>query len=260
MFCSQCGTSNADGSQFCSRCGATLGSSSAPGTAPSAIPVSARPFPAGPVQTSGKALASLVCGVFFLVFPASVAAIILGHLSLSEIRKSAGRLGGHGMAMAGLILGYLGVAMIPLILIIAAIAIPNLLRTKIVDGGVSPVGTLRTISSANVTYSSTYGNGFATSLSQLDGSGEGAADCDHALLIDSAMGSGRKNDYIYTYTAKPSSAPPAKGCSQVGANAFSVNADPVEPSAEHPYYFIDETGVVRIEQDKPATANSPRIE
>ncbi|MGC1167958.1 MAG: DUF4190 domain-containing protein, partial [Candidatus Acidiferrales bacterium] len=74
------------------------------------------------VPTSGKAIASLICGIFTLFLPASIAAIILGHLSLSEIRKSAGRLGGRGVASAGLVLGYAGIALIPFILIIAAIA------------------------------------------------------------------------------------------------------------------------------------------
>lgn len=146
------------------------------------------------------------------------------------------------------------------ILLLAAILIPAYLRSKIADGGDLGVRTLRVICSANETYSSTYDNGFATTLSQLDGLGSGAGDCDHALLIDSATASGRKYDYIYTYTAKPSTNPPAKGCSQVGASAFSVSAEPVKPSAEHRYYFIDETGVLRVEKNKPASASSPPIE
>jgi type IV pilus assembly protein PilA len=260
MICSQCGTSNADGSQFCSKCGATLSSSSAPGFAPSAIPVSAQPFPAGPVQTSGKALASLICGIFFLVLPTSVAAIILGHLSLSEIRKSAGRLGGRGLAMTGLILGYLGVAMIPLILIIAAIAIPNLLRAKMAANQSSAVGTMRVIVAANVTYSSEFGNGFATSMDQLDGSGSGAGNCEHAALIDRVLASGTKNGYVFTYSAKPSSDPPAKGCAESGASGFTVNADPItRNSTGMASYYVDETGVIRTEPSGSATAESKEL-
>jgi hypothetical protein len=45
-------------------------------------------------KTSGKAIASLICGVFRWFLPALIAAIVLGHLSLSEIRKSAGRFEG----------------------------------------------------------------------------------------------------------------------------------------------------------------------
>lgn len=82
-------------------------------------------------HTSGKAIASLICGIFFFILPAAIVAVILGHLSCSEIGKSLGRIRGRGLALAGLILGYFGVAFIPFILIIAAIAIPNLLRARI---------------------------------------------------------------------------------------------------------------------------------
>ena len=58
--------------------------------------------------TNGMAIASLVCGVGQLVafFPAGIAAIILGHLARRRIRET-GEQGG-GMAVAGMILGYIG--------------------------------------------------------------------------------------------------------------------------------------------------------
>ena len=52
---------------------------------------------------------------------------------------------GDGMAIAGLVLGYIGFAAIPFILIIAAIAIPNLLRARMAANEASAVGSLRTI-------------------------------------------------------------------------------------------------------------------
>jgi hypothetical protein len=52
----------------------------------------------GPQENSGKATASMVCGILFLFWPAALAAVILGHIALSEIKKSAGPLAGHGMA------------------------------------------------------------------------------------------------------------------------------------------------------------------
>ena len=55
--------------------------------------------PAPDAQTSGKALASMITGIFGLIlFLPAIAAIILGHMSRSEIRKSNGRLRGNGMA------------------------------------------------------------------------------------------------------------------------------------------------------------------
>jgi hypothetical protein len=41
----------------------------------------------GEPQTSGKAIASLVCGILFFVFPAAVLAVVTGHWSHSEIRR-----------------------------------------------------------------------------------------------------------------------------------------------------------------------------
>ena len=58
---------------------------------------------------------------------------------------------------------------VAIILIIAAIAIPNLLRAKIAANQSAAVGTLRTISSAEETYSSTYSDGFTTTLACLGG-------------------------------------------------------------------------------------------
>jgi type IV pilus assembly protein PilA len=260
MFCSQCGTTNADGAQFCSKCGAGLGNTatSAAGlpVAPGA-PVVAQPAVGVPARRSGMATASLLFGIFFFILPASIAAIIFGHLSLSEIRKSAGRLTGHGTAMAGLILGYIGVAIIPFILIVAAIAIPNLLRAKMAANQASSVGSLRTIIAANETYSSEFGNGFATSLDQLDGSGSGTGNCEHAGLLDHVLASGQKSGYVFTYSAKPSSDPAAKGCAEPGASGFSVNADPVNRNTTgQSSFYTDETGVIRIEKSGPASADS----
>jgi hypothetical protein len=225
-----------------------------------AIPGALQP-PICPAQSSGKALASLIFGLFFFVFPAAVVAIVFGHLSLSEIRKSAGRLTGHGMAMAGLILGYIGIAIIPFVLIVAAIAIPNLLRAKIAANQASAVGSVRTIAAADMTYSSTYGNGFATSLDQLDGSGRGAATCEHAVLIDHALASGQKNGYTFTYSAKPSPDLPGKGCAESGASGFTLNADPVNRNTTGMQsYYTDETGVIRVERSGPASADSDELQ
>jgi hypothetical protein len=146
------------------------------------------------------------------------------------------------------------------ILLLAAILIPKYLRTKIADGGDPAAMTLRTITSANETYSSTYGNGFAKSLSQLAVGPGTKQDCEHAGLIDNALASGRKYGYVFTYRSKPSTDQPAKGCIEAGAIGFSVNADPIDPSSENQHLFIDETGFLRIEKNRSASANSPQIQ
>ena len=76
---------------------------------------------------------------------------------------------------------------VAIILIIAAIAIPNLLRAKIAANQSAAVGTLRTINSAEETYSSTYSDGFTPDLVTLGGAAGSVATCKNATLIDEVL-------------------------------------------------------------------------
>jgi hypothetical protein len=71
-------------------------------------PVEAKPGVSA--ASSGKATASLICGLlsFCIPFLAGLVAMILGLLALSDIRRSGDRMGGKGLAIAGLILGCIG--------------------------------------------------------------------------------------------------------------------------------------------------------
>ncbi len=73
--------------------------------------------PAGP--TSGMAIASLVCSLLGI----GLVGVILGHLALNEIKKSGGYTQGRGLAIAGLIIGYLQIAAGVLVLLFFIIAI-----------------------------------------------------------------------------------------------------------------------------------------
>lgn len=185
MFCLKCGTALAEGAYFCPKCGADNSAGATPPTVPTAgMPAT----PALPQQTSGMAIGSLVCGLlpFFLLTP--IAAVVLGHMALSQIKRSAGRLKGSGMAIAGLVLGYgCVVVLVPMILLIAAIAIPNLLRARIAANESSAAAYVRTILTAEVTYSTMHPEkGFTCALSDLQ----------QDRIIDSTLASGNKNGYI----------------------------------------------------------------
>jgi len=67
-------------------------------------------YPAPQQPTSGVAVASLICGIaeFFTLGIAAVPAVILGHVARSNIKRTGER--GDGLAIAGLVLGYLGLA------------------------------------------------------------------------------------------------------------------------------------------------------
>jgi uncharacterized protein DUF4190 len=80
------------------------------------------PYPQAP-GTSGLAIASLVLGILWIWGVGSLLAVIFGHVSRSQIRRGE-RTGGAGMALAGLILGYIGLAAI-LVIIIVAVSVSN---------------------------------------------------------------------------------------------------------------------------------------
>ena len=89
--------------------------------------------------------------------------------------------------------------MVAIILIIAAIAIPNLLRARMAANESSAVGSIRTLNTAEVIYNSSYPTvGFATSLAQLGGTG-GACTPTSAgsCLIDSVLTAGTKSGYTF---------------------------------------------------------------
>ena len=89
-------------------------------------------YPSIPTQNSGLATASLVCGITSLLFSifTGIPAIICGHKALSKIKKSQGLLGGSGMAIAGLVLGYISIALTLIIAVLAAMATPVIMKQQ----------------------------------------------------------------------------------------------------------------------------------
>ena len=76
-------------------------------------------------RTSGLAIASLVLGIVWVFWLGSILAVIFGHIALSQIKRSMGVLTGRGMAIAGLVLGYVGLAVLVAVIVAAAIVGPG---------------------------------------------------------------------------------------------------------------------------------------
>ncbi|MDE3170562.1 MAG: prepilin-type N-terminal cleavage/methylation domain-containing protein [Acidobacteriota bacterium] len=140
---------------------------------------------------------------------------------------------------------------VAIILIIAAIAIPNLLQSKMAANQASAVGSLRTINTADVTYSSSYNIAYANTLAMLGGPTGVAATCNLSELIDPVLSTATagvpKSGYTFTYTGATAftGVTPA-GCTAGWLN-FSVNATPLNNSTGHNVYCIDDSGVIRVD-------------
>jgi len=131
---------------------------------------------------------------------------------------------------------------VAIILIIAAIAIPNLLRSKMAANEASAVGSVRTINTAEVTYSSTWGSGFAVDLASLGGGAPcTTAIATQACLIDPLLSVGpfTKSGYVFN----------AAGTLLVNGvlNGFEVNATPSTVQTTGVRAFCaDQTGLIQF--------------
>jgi len=223
--------------------------------------------PYQPPRTDGGAIASMVLGIASFALCLSIftgiPAVILGHISRSKIKKSGGRLQGDGLALTGLILGYISFLAIP---IIAAIAIPNFMRARISANEAAAASTVRVITTSQITYSTTYPEqGYARDLATLGGncaSGSGAT-AEHACLLDSQLSRADCTSGVwcqkgqYKFTISSNCAPARFGEQQQGTeNActdYVIAATPADSNAGHRSYCSVSDAVVRSRSRFPLT-------
>jgi type IV pilus assembly protein PilA len=145
---------------------------------------------------------------------------------------------------------------VAIILIIAAIAIPNLMKSRQAANQAAAVGALRTITTAEITYASTYNTGFSSSLASLDG--VEPYSINNAGLVDPILGSGVKSGYLFHYVACPATPGPDDGSMANGScpvvSSYQVVANPSGGVGGGVFYFTDPSGVIR---QNPATYASP---
>jgi type IV pilus assembly protein PilA len=138
---------------------------------------------------------------------------------------------------------------VAIILIIAAIAIPNLLRARMAANESSAVGTVRTLVTSEVTFSSTWNIGFAPTLAALGGTAVPCvASSTAACLIDPLIAAGGPKS---GYTIAALGGTPANGV----ISTFGVSAYPVTQGTTGTRTFCsDESGVVRVDVTGAAMA------
>ena len=130
-----------------------------------------------------------------------------------------------------------------IIFIIAGIAIPNLVRARMAANEAAAAGSVRTIATANVIYSATYGIGFAGTLAALSGTaGTSAAESliDVTLAAATASTTSRAG-YFFSYAAGPAGATPAFNSPNL---TYSVLAQPATPTAGTSTFCMDPGNVV----------------
>jgi len=117
---------------------------------------------------------------------------------------------------------------VAIILIIASIAIPNLLRAKMSANEAAAVQAVRTINTAQIEYNSMYPTvGFAATLAALGGTSCAPPSPTSSCLIDSQLASGTKNGYAFALS----------GVTGTPASTYQIIASPTAPNQTGVRYF-----------------------
>jgi len=128
---------------------------------------------------------------------------------------------------------------VAIILIISAIAIPNLLRSRMAANEASAVGSIRTINTSAVMYSSTYPNaGYPATLAALGGTAPCTATSTQSCLLDQVLAAGTKSGYTFAWTSDGNT--PSVG--------YTITGTPVAVGGTGQRMFCsDQSGVIRYD-------------
>jgi len=229
--CVACGFVSWSDVEHCKACGSPLGQRSH--NLPSPAPVYSSNYSDQPEgQKKGLAIFALVLGIlsFFtlgILGVGAVTGIIVACIAMNRAKSDPWQYGGRSMAIAALVLNIVSLVSVVPMGLIAAIAIPNLLASRRAANEASALSSLRTISSAEMVYQSTVGEGKYGTLKELAAQG----------LLDSKLATGTKNGYTFTVELTTS---------ELNYPGFSVVGVPMTyRSTGTRSFYIDETAVIR---------------
>jgi len=141
---------------------------------------------------------------------------------------------------------------VAIILIIAAIAIPSFLRSKMAANESSAAQTVRDINTAEEAYTIQFGAGYSTSLANLGGTGSTATPT-NALLLDPVVSTGTKDGFTFAYAVTGTDA-------SGNPNAYTINGNPTAPGTTgNRWFFSDQSLVIRANSAHAAGANDPAL-
>jgi len=134
---------------------------------------------------------------------------------------------------------------VAIILIIAAIAIPNFIHAKMAAHEAAAVSSIHAINTAEITYSSMNPLiGFSVLLTDLGPAG--------ANYIDNVLASGTKSGYSFTYV---------QNAADVPSEGYTINADPITRGITgQRSFYSDQTNVTHYNMTVPASAADPALQ
>jgi type IV pilus assembly protein PilA len=152
--------------------------------------------------------------------------------------RAAKRQGTGGFSLIELLI------VVAIILIIAAIAIPNFIRARMAANESSAVSSIHAVNTAEIQYASTYPTvGYSVSLTALGPAGSG--------FIDTVLAGGSKSGYMFTYVQNPADSP---------SDAYTINADPITRNVTGTRsFYSDQTNTTRYNLSAAAASTDPPL-
>jgi type IV pilus assembly protein PilA len=147
---------------------------------------------------------------------------------------------------------------VAIILVLAGIAIPNLLRSRMAANEASAAESMRMINTAEAAYNAAFPNlGYSSTLANLGGASpcaavSPAAACLLDNLVANSTPAAGKSGYYFTYT------PTAAGAGTV-VSQYTIQGTPISANTGLRQFFTDESYVIRYSTTGPATVNSPGL-
>jgi type II secretory pathway pseudopilin PulG len=138
------------------------------------------------------------------------------------------------------------IVLIVVVVLVAGIVVPNLWKSKSQINEGSAVRSLRSIYTAENNYSTSYDTGFSQTLANLGPPADASPTPSLAGFLDSELVSGTKEGYTFTYTAGPAD---ANGRIQ----NYAVTADPVGSGTGTAHYYMDQSGIIRQNDQQTAS-------
>ncbi len=177
----------------------------------------------------------------------------LTSAELTEIRNV-----GHGPVVAAVIVLGLGILIVPVIGIVAAIAVPGLLRARQVGNESGAIGRLQTVVSAEVAYSAGNG-GYYDTLDCLVAPTRCVSNAEAAFLPREVVANGAYAGHLYPGEAAPRPEGGSPAISASSMRSFAYVLVPATVGAGTRAFCADETGVIRVRTILPPEAVGERL-
>jgi type II secretory pathway pseudopilin PulG len=233
--CGRCGFVSFADAGHCKQCGNALPLAQA---GVQHYPLPFQSFEDGTKKRAGLAVASLVLGVvglptLGLLGVGAITGVLLGAVALARVNRRPDEYGGRGLAIGGLVLNGVSLLLAPVIGIIAAIAIPNLLASARAANEASAIRNLRVLAQAEEVFISTH-----------DGTPGVYDDLKNAELLTEELTRGESHGYRFEVN--------------VEGDNFAVLATPVKypASGKRSFYYSSDDGLIRAGDEQGARASN----